>query len=241
MQDMNPSACSSQTTPAASATTVPTKTLTDSRDGNKYTISKLADGNCWMTQNLRIVDSLLTPADSNVQADYYLPPSTAIDKDKDDPKYFTSNDQYSSLVHYAGDSTNGTYYNWYTATAGTGDASITTKGQNTPSSICPKGWQLPTSNNTSSALKSFGGLTTAYNIGNNADGSTKLQSAPLNFVYGGNVVNSSLNNAGFFGRYWSSTAGSSANAYLLLFDSSYVSPSDAYNRYRGSSVRYVAR
>ncbi len=52
MQDMNPSACDSQTTPAASATTVPTKTLTDSRDGNKYTISKLADGNCWMTQNL---------------------------------------------------------------------------------------------------------------------------------------------------------------------------------------------
>ena len=28
--------------------------LTDDRDGNVYTVSKLADGNCWMTENLRL-------------------------------------------------------------------------------------------------------------------------------------------------------------------------------------------
>ena len=29
-----------------------TKRLTDTRDGKKYWVTKLADGNCWMTQNL---------------------------------------------------------------------------------------------------------------------------------------------------------------------------------------------
>ena len=28
--------------------------LTDERDGNTYTVAKLADGNCWMTENLRL-------------------------------------------------------------------------------------------------------------------------------------------------------------------------------------------
>ena len=31
--------------------------LTDSRDGNVYTIARLVDGNCWMTENLRLDDS----------------------------------------------------------------------------------------------------------------------------------------------------------------------------------------
>ena len=50
--------------------------LTDSRDGNIYTIARLADGNCWMTENLRIADThvnangetettILTPQDTN--------------------------------------------------------------------------------------------------------------------------------------------------------------------------------
>ena len=34
---------------------VPEATLTDNRDGNTYRIRKLADGNCWMTQNLKLV------------------------------------------------------------------------------------------------------------------------------------------------------------------------------------------
>ena len=35
-------------------TSVPEKTLTDTRDGNTYKIRKLADGNCWMVENLRL-------------------------------------------------------------------------------------------------------------------------------------------------------------------------------------------
>ena len=38
-------------------TGVPEKELIDVRDGNSYRIRKLADGNCWMTENLRLVFS----------------------------------------------------------------------------------------------------------------------------------------------------------------------------------------
>ena len=68
MQEMTTSVCDSQPTPSTSATTVPEKFLTDLRGGGghinpttgayqesytgKYRIRKLADGNCWMTENM---------------------------------------------------------------------------------------------------------------------------------------------------------------------------------------------
>ncbi len=238
MQDMNPSACNSQATPAASATTVPTKTLTDSRDGSTYTIAKLADGNCWMTQNLRIVSKLLTPDDSDVTGNYYLPASVALDKTpaNDTPQYFSNNDTYQSRVYYNNNTTYGAHYSWFAATAGTGDAKITSG--NAPSSICPKGWQLPTNNNTDANQKPFGKLTTTYSIGSNGG---KLTQTPLSFFFGGYVNNSSLNYANSSGYYWSSTAIDSYNAYLLSFNISNFTPSGSLYRYDGSSVRCVAR
>ncbi len=53
MQDMTPEICAAAPTPGNSVTDpVPTATLIDSRDNKAYTIAKLADGKCWMTQNL---------------------------------------------------------------------------------------------------------------------------------------------------------------------------------------------
>ena len=48
--------CSSLTTaPTATRATLSSMTaLTDSRDGNVYTVARLADGKCWMTENLRL-------------------------------------------------------------------------------------------------------------------------------------------------------------------------------------------
>ncbi len=39
-----------------------TLTLTDSRDGNEYRVRKLADGKCWMIDNLKIQNKTLTQA-----------------------------------------------------------------------------------------------------------------------------------------------------------------------------------
>ena len=67
LQDMKPVICDATTTPLASATQfdwdgshrgdrsyVPRTVLKDRRDNKEYLVSKLADGNCWMSQNLEL-------------------------------------------------------------------------------------------------------------------------------------------------------------------------------------------
>lgn len=65
MQRMTPCICANTTTPTISARSitwsnttatnvVPRKVLKDKRDNNKYLVSKLADGNCWMSTNLNM-------------------------------------------------------------------------------------------------------------------------------------------------------------------------------------------
>lgn len=59
-----------------------TKQLIDTRDGKKYWVAKLKDGNCWMTQNLDLdlVGRTLTPYDSDVKTNWVSTtgPSTMI-------------------------------------------------------------------------------------------------------------------------------------------------------------------
>lgn len=52
MQQMTPEICAAVYTPSGTETIVPTATLTDTRDDKTYKVAKLADGKCWMTQNL---------------------------------------------------------------------------------------------------------------------------------------------------------------------------------------------
>lgn len=65
MQEMSPAACEA-------ASIGDTKQLTDSRDQKKYWVAKLADGNCWMTQNLDLDlnGRTLKTTDSDVSADW---------------------------------------------------------------------------------------------------------------------------------------------------------------------------
>ena len=63
---------------------------------------------------------------------------------------------------------------------------------------------------------------------------------PYNFPYAGYVNNSSLNDAGSQGDYWTRTAFSANLAYHPSFSSSDVSPANNYYRYHGFSVRCVA-
>ena len=123
----------------------------------------------------------------------------------------------------------GNFYQWNAATAGTGDTITDT---NATDSICPKGWQLPTSNNSNSG--SFQAL-----VGN-LNGTTITQS-PYYFNPGGHVYSGSLWTAGSYGLYWSSTARSSSSyAYYLDFGSGGVGPSSYINRDNGQSVRCLA-
>ena len=137
----------------------------------------------------------------------------------------------------------GNYYSYVAATAGTG-ASVSSRGSKAPDSICPKGFELPTSYSTfNSTPGSFYNLLNQYGLTSSpTSGSNNIVKAPLFFVRSGNVLPSShyLYGAGNNGRYWSSVAYSSSNACTLYFSSSSVTPSNNNGRHYGYGVRCVA-
>ena len=201
--------------------------LIDSRDDNKYTVAKLADGNCWMTENLRLTGSrTLTANDSDISSNWPLPAETASDfdwvKDCTNTAYhMKSSTDATTYASY------GNYYNWYAATAGTGTCAM--ESGNATSSICPKGWKLPIGS-------SFQALYDEYSS------SSAMRGSPVNFVLSGDRDGSSTLNQGSAGFYWSSTAYYNSYTYGLFLSSSNVLPANLYDgRYYGLSVRCVAR
>ena len=231
MQQMTAKTCKESTTPNRTATAldtdgshagdpnyVPTVTLADTRDNNTYTVSKLADGKCWMTQNLRIIDKTITPADSNVTANYTIPASSI-----NGFNAYNTNNAYLDSIH-------GGYYTWTTATAGTGTTALSANGHNTTVSICPKGWRLPTSG----ASGEFQALYNNYNS------SSSIMSAPAKFSLSGATYNNSYFEGE--GSYWSSTVSSIYKAYYLGLTTSDVNPSRDDHGYmlNGFSVRCIA-
>ena len=233
MQQMSTDICSATTTPKKESTTldtdgshhgdsnyVPTKTLTDVRDNNTYTVSKLADGKCWMTQNLRIINKTITPQDSDVTSNYTIPASSI--------SGFEDYDASNAYVN-----SDGGFYSWDTATAGTGTQSLSTQYQNTTVSICPKGWRLPTSGNNNN---DFRFLYAKYNS------SSALRSSPVNLTLSGIVASfSHMDHQGSSGHYWSSTVDSSFSAYHLILDASNADPASYSSKSYGFSVRCIAR
>lgn len=221
MQDMTPEIC--EKTGDITVGNEVTKQLVDLRDGKKYWVSKLADGNCWMTQNLAFdleAGTTLTPSTTDVQEDWLVPTSTEKEIPAKDSTYvdntgswnlgeivltnptgsklcpaatppegYIASDNYNSAWYgqnltdacpewyrnvdgmeegaiatetssiegnkYDAHYLTGNYYQWGTATAGSGlstDVTNTSEGftnvsklVDATSSICPKGWKLPTS------------------------------------------------------------------------------------------------
>jgi uncharacterized protein (TIGR02145 family) len=194
--------------------------LTDTRDGNRYTVKKLADGNCWMTQNLRIGKEdetiTITPEDSNVLANYELPKSKLEDFSGFDESHLYVDENY------------GGYYNFYTATAGTGGTEIT-DGETT-SSICPKGWRLPTGGDN-------GEFMTLYNHYN----SPELMFGEPALTLSGYVNNRAAYAQGTYGRFWASTIhdynGDGKYAKALVITQNFVTANSSGQKSGGYAIR----
>ncbi len=279
MQQMTPEICANTTTPVNTATAldwdgsyhgdntrVPRKSLQDTRDGKYYLVSKLADGNCWMSQNLELMlDS--TEALTNEKTDlntktswipsnstyttilaasawpgYYETAASAaysyypIASDR----YFQGGTNKSSTPTASGAEYDwekaGVYYNWFAATAGSGTYEVTSRSVN--DSICPKGWMLPLG---TTADKSW------YNLWIVADIKTPaiIISTPYNFVRAGyyNYLNGPMSGQGSLGFMQSSTATSSQNSTYKLnfYEEVHVRPQDTGDKGHGNNIRCVAR
>ena len=272
MQQMTSQICQDETQPSPSATNtttehsddnnlVPEATLTDTRDGKTYVVRKLADGNCWMSQNLALSpdgnttytnqntdlnskSSWRAPAASNIgttwnpngiDGPHYLKPQAGYE-------YFQNGTTASSTGQPTESA--GNYYDWPMATAMSGQ-SLTNNGDEAPDSICPKGWRLPPKGGN----KSYRNLLfTNYSLSNNHESATKLLLSPLSFIYAGYyaVYNENFNVRGTIGNLMSSTAFNRRGTYVLKFthqtnSNEYIMPQQVLNRGVPFSVRCVSR
>ena len=210
-----------------------TVTLKDSRDNNTYTVTKIADDKCWMTENLRITNATLTSEDSDLEKTITLgkavgedamlrmtsqmaygeefvlkvlsrliaektglpleqvsamtaeqqmalltPEQTTEIVSELQTSMYEYEDSLSSSIIY-GDLAYGGYYQTTTALGGFSNASdaISAKSDATvTTSICPKGWKLPTETE----------FTTM--AGKYSNKASTLLAAPINFKLGGDIA-----------------------------------------------------
>ena len=117
-----------------------TITLVDSRDNKEYKVTKI-NGRVWMTENLRFTGTTLTPADSNVSENTTM---TYYSLDSTDASYANHCDSTNGLsnacIKDSGSADTGVFYNYYAASANTSDGATSAA---LTSSICPKGWEIP--------------------------------------------------------------------------------------------------
>ena len=181
--------------------------LTDPRDNNTYTVAELADGKCWMTQNLRLVGPIsLTSENSAVSDTFALPAPVTSTNDWTYERVDSTKNLSDVPMHMAASDTSyGVYYNWYTATAGTGFGDTATSAT-APSSICPNGWHLPTD-------REWYNFTYAYSGEYGTMDGLTAAASPISMVYSGAVYapqyynswKAYIGNAGNAGYLWSST------------------------------------
>ena len=236
MQQMTASVCDSVPAPSVSATNVPTTVLRDTRDTNSYTVKKLADSRCWMTDNMKLADASIDSTNSN------LPPGATFDVPASSEEGWCS-DATEACFNKANvlDAGNiqhqeyGMYYSWNAATAGYGLYSQIPIFEDVPYSICPKGWRLPSS-------KSSGDFQTLRNAYSSSVFGDDWRISPLNFPLSGYRGTSSIASQGVEGSYWSSTASNNAGAFGVRVGSSTVdmNTESGYYIYRGFSVRCIA-
>lgn len=266
MQDMTPEICASVTTPTPLQTEnyhVPEKVLIDKRDNQTYLIRKLADGKCWMTQNLRLkLDSntALNNQTTDLQSQIAWTPTRTTE-------IFSSTggsanqgvgqhrwDQDPEGVHtirsaYRPDrySADGVYYTHNAITAGSGASVSESNPTNATDSICPKGWRLPNADNNQSDFwklaDTYKGSAAWRSDQSALDGQHHLMNLPASFTFSGDVYyqSGSIHGISTNGYWWSSTVGYGNESYRLSQTPTHVNPRGSNARYYGFSARCVAR
>jgi len=219
-------------------TELPTNTafqLIDSRDGEVYSIAKLADGNCWLLDNLRLdltTTRNLTTTNTNIISDWTAP--TDIDTwsaTYSAPKINASSKNTVGAGGYESGKY-GVYYNFCAATAGTYCSTEDASPESAAQDICPFGWRLPTGGSSGE----YQALYTAYD--NNYAALVNALHTPLS----GYVEHfGSLDDQGSYGWFWSSTHDSAYYMFDLRVDTAYVVPQSSIYRGYGFSVRCVLK
>ena len=238
-----------------------TLALKDIRDSNTYTIAKLADNKCWMTENLRLDLNGLTLDDTNTNSptlsfatDSPSASSVNIMCKQDngtcvDSIYFNTNNINRTLppshnTNNVGNSwySYGVMYNWYTASAGNGNFAMETG--NVVGDLCPAGWRLPTGGNNGE----FAALDSAANANANANPNANanavnlpLSKFPANFTYSGDFNYNKPGGHNTFGRWWSATPNGTTNAFRMGITATGTTPAGSWNKWDAFAIRCIVK
>jgi uncharacterized protein (TIGR02145 family) len=128
----------------------------------------------------------------------------------------------------------GVLYNWYTASAGNGMFSTT--GTSVSGDICPAGWRLPIGG-PSGEFENFNNIITDGSRTND----NNLRMYPNNLIYAGDHNATDNGGRGEYGRYWSSTADTNANAFRFGIMTGDVTPVKSYNKWDAFSIRCISQ
>ena len=214
------------------------KTLVDTRDGQLYTVAKLKDGKCWMTQNLRLkldTSTPLKPEDSDVTANWTPNRSTETTLtgrwDQDSEGKNTIRSYYNESKQDLG-----VYYTQVAAKAG--------DVYGYQQSVCPKGWKLPDQNNYHDMMEEYKGTAVWDGTYSFKNGNHELFSGAPKFITNGtrafdkpNVVNDESDS-----DLWTSGRISYDWAYLVTAKNNQVAYYAVYmHPHFGMGVRCVAR
>ena len=222
MQTMSESDC---------VTESPTSVV-DARDGETYLVQRLADGNCWLLDNLRLdptsvnLANLIGNTNASTQTLTYFKngggsgqyPATGVnttwtsssDNKQVEPKVVTTYKDTTVTSYGAGSGKVGVYYNYCAASAGSYCYDSTIDGGNASEDICPAGWRMPTGGD----YGEYRSLCTAYNgsecAGNPNKTSMDATSASsfqynLSTPLSGFFSSGSAGSQGTFGAFWSSS------------------------------------
>ena len=214
--------------------------LTDTRDGQLYTVAHFADGRFWMVDNLNLgatdLTTKLTSANTNLSSTIAASTFNGWKKSSGTGTYTSAEFIPVSGTDSTSGTAYGTLYNYCAASAKT----ICTSDNSSDASydLCPAGWRLPTSN-------TEGEFATLYA---NASYHTyaKMRASVANggaaFALAGYFRSGAPTSQGSDGSYWSSTrSNNTTNMYLLYLTTSGVNPSYGSLRNRGFSVRCILK
>lgn len=229
--------------------------LNDNRDGDTYTIAKLADGNCWITENLRLDPSTTTFTTANTndpttafidEAPLSQTATTLCNEDSSaciDKVMFNANDLDRTLTASPNTNNNasswysyGMMYGWYTATAGNGDYAMSSG--NVVGDICPAGWRLPKGG----ANGEFVDLVNTLTGSSATETNNNMLAFPNNFIYSGDYNYNISGGRGTYGRFWSATPDGQAKAFRLgVAATQGATPAGSWNKWDAFAVRCIVK
>ncbi len=237
-----------------------TKRLSDTRDNEKYWVTKLRDNNCWMVQNLDYNGSGTRVTNvsgwgSEYDVARYYDPGKYVNLDPKSPNdcqntssglpacssygwkevaSMTASDDPNFGIDIADNQYNAHYLsgNYYNFQSATdGTGASAPINSQVSGSICPDGWQLP-------SVAQYQTLISGLSF-------DQILAAPYYFMYTGAMDGSKKFYGGLLGSYWSSsTSQYTFAAYSLYFNkngASSLSASYESTKYQGQPIRCLVQ